>query len=127
MEGLIQDVRYGFRMLRRSPGFTSIAVITLALGIGANTAVFSVVNSVLVNDLPYKNPKNLVLIWSDDRDVGNNRSQLSFTEGGRRLFLRHGRTSAAGVFCWATATELSKRRSPTSRVDGLPLQSQHTT
>jgi putative ABC transport system permease protein len=80
MKGLIQDVRYGFRMLRRSPGFTFIVVITLALGIGANTAVFSVVNSVLVNDLPYENPRNLVLIWSDDRAVGNNRSQLSFTD-----------------------------------------------
>ncbi|MGA9980566.1 MAG: ABC transporter permease [Candidatus Sulfotelmatobacter sp.] len=80
MESLIQDVRYGFRMLRKSPGFTSIVVLTLALGIGANTAVFSVVNSVLVKDLPYKNPENLVLIWSDDRDVGNNRSQLSFTD-----------------------------------------------
>jgi predicted permease len=75
MQTLWQDIRYGLRMLARNPGFSVIAVLTLALGIGANTAIFTVMNSVLLSALPVKDPGRLVALTSPDAHGMSNGSQ----------------------------------------------------
>src|SRR5262249_22783428 len=71
MEALFQDLRYGLRLLVRYPTVTAAAVIALAIGIGANSLIFSVVNSILLHPLPYKDPHRLVMVWNTLLQEGN--------------------------------------------------------
>src|SRR6059058_5430276 len=77
---MINELRYTLRMLLKSPGFTAAAFLSLALGIGANTAVFSFVNAVLLKSLPYHEPDRLVLLWGEEKSQGTHRGTVSATD-----------------------------------------------
>jgi hypothetical protein len=98
MTTLLRDTRYGLRALWKSPGFTSVAVLSLALGVGANTAIFSIVNAVLLHSLPFSHPERLVKIVASNSGVGARDIGLSVPEFDDLK-------SRAGVFDQVTALQ----------------------
>src|SRR5262245_37181938 len=74
---LWQDLHYGMRMILKRPGISAVLALTLAVGIGANTAIFSVINGVLLRKLPYQDPDKLVIIWNDYGDQGQSLPAVS--------------------------------------------------
>jgi putative ABC transport system permease protein len=107
MRTLWRDTRYGLRMLAKSPGFTAVAVLTLALGIGANTAIFSVVYGALLAPLPYPKPDQLVMVWST---VNGHRNVLS---AGDFLEWKRQSTAFQDLVAWTGGTfSLSTRERP---------------
>ena len=105
LETALRDVRYAWRALWKSPGFALATILTLGLGIGANTAIFSLVNTMLLSPLPYRDSSRLVFVWSDMREAGYPRAPLS---GPELADLRH----RAGLFTgfgaiWANSAALT--------------------
>src|SRR5215510_1414820 len=95
IDKLLQDVRYALRLWRRRPGFAVVAVLTLALGVGANTAMFSIVNAVLLRPLPYPHSDRLVSVWG--RTKAFPRGLLSYAEY-EEIRRQTGSLDAIGLF-----------------------------
>ena len=98
IQDLLQDLVFGFRILRKSPAFALVAILTLALGIGANTAIFSLVHGVLLQPLPFPKQDQLMLVWEKDKDgTRSNTSYATFVDWNR---LNHSFTGIAAVSYW---------------------------
>jgi putative ABC transport system permease protein len=112
IENFLQDVRYGLRQLYRTPGFTAVAILTLALGIGANTAVFSLVDTILLRPLPYRNPEELVLVsetlpqMGGDTEVGMAAGEYLDYRDRNRSFVQTAAYEAAGFNLTGEGTPL---------------------
>lgn len=117
LEQITQDLRYGLRALQKNPGFTAIAVLTLALAIGPCTSIFSVVSAVLLRQLPYKNTDRLVLLWGTGGRAGN-RDQVSFTD---LQDWRKGSQSFEEMANFHTYVYTMTERGETQRVRGLQV------
>jgi hypothetical protein len=116
LESLIRDMRCGARMLLKKPGFTLIVLITLALGIGANTAIFSVVNSVLLRPLPFYEPERLIGVWQTAPGV--NITNLNASIGDYVTYREHSTTFADVVLTSGMSASVTEFADP-ERVEAL--------
>jgi putative ABC transport system permease protein len=110
VETFFQDLRYGFRSLRKKPGFTITAVIALALGIGANTAIFSVINAVLLRSLAYRDPGSIVMVW--ERSLRGGRSQNSVSPANFLDWKKQSRSFEQIAASWDTRLNLTSGGEP---------------
>src|SRR5579872_1375975 len=119
MTGFLQDVRFGLRLLRNNPGFTTVAVLTLALGIGAGTTVFSVVDTVLLKALPYRDADRLVAVWVTE--IGQPGSELFAPYSDFEEFKKNNHTfEAISALTWARAGEILTWRNSPHQVLAIP-------
>jgi len=117
MSNLLRDVRFGLRLLAKKPGFTAVAVLTLALGIGANTAIFSVVHGTLLEPLPYRDPEQLVMVWSKPQPNSRNGAAA-----GDFLDWRAQSTVFQGLHAWtARGYALAVGNDRPERVEAAPV------
>lgn len=119
LEHLPQDLRYASRRLRRSPGFTLVAVVTLALGIGANTAIYSVVDGVLLQAIPFADARRLVLVWETDRRSTTTREPVSWPD--YIDLAARTRTLEAGAVFTGSEVTLTPVDGPPVRVSGMAV------
>src|SRR5687768_4694767 len=115
METLLQDIRYGVRMLLKSPSVSIVATIALALGIGANTAIFSVVNAVLLRPLPFPDSQSLMSVFTTNRDRGVLRGSYSYPDF---FDLRSQNNSFERVVCYHDADYIMTGRGEPARLLG---------
>src|SRR6202166_819495 len=117
MGWLAQDLRYALRTFRKAPVFVLVAVLSLAFGIGANTAIFTLVDQVLLRLLPVKDPQQLVLLWGRGPHYGSNNGRYKLSYPMYEDFRDHNQVFS-GMFCrWETAMSVSSE-GRTERVDG---------
>ena len=116
METLVNDIRHGIRGMLTRPGFTLVAVITLALGIGANSAIFSVVNAVLLRPLPYHEPERLIRVWETNLTRGG---ELEMTSLSNLIDWKRESRSLLDAAAWQRLTSLTL----TSQTPALELRS----
>ena len=115
---MLQEVRYGLRTLVKNPGFASIAVLTLAVGIGANTAIFSVMMAVLVRPLPVEEPDTLVYLWNKNPKIG---ASQGYFGGDDILAFREHAASCEQVAAWLPFNVNVKGVQP-ERVEGIIVE-----
>lgn len=120
LEDLKRDIAYGLRTFMRAPGFTAVAVLTLALGIGANTAIFSIVNAVLLQPLPYRDPNTLAAVWnSNPRNPNASRLFLSYSDF--QDFKSHSHSfDQLAAATWFTGDQLMTGRGSARQVLAIP-------
>jgi putative ABC transport system permease protein len=116
IEELIYDLRYAVRSFLKNPSFTLVAILTLAVGIGANTAIFSVVSAIILRPLPYENADRLVWLWGDNKKLGINQGYLSNAD--IYDFQQHS-SSIESIAAWTTLPVNLIAETNSERLEGI--------